>query len=65
VKRYYIGVDWGDRLHQVYVGDQDGKKVREVKVDCAPPVGEFSPRFEGGATGSFGFLNLHLVFLRG
>ena len=35
------------------------------EVDCAPPVGEFSPRFEGGATGSFGFLNLHLVFLRG
>jgi hypothetical protein len=25
-------VDWGDRLHQVYVGDEDGKKVREVKV---------------------------------
>jgi hypothetical protein len=37
----------------------------DVHVDCAPPVGEFSPRFEGGATGSFGFLNLHLVFLRG
>jgi transposase len=32
VKRYYIGVDWGDRLHQVYVGDEEGKKVREVKV---------------------------------
>lgn len=32
MKRYYIGVDWGDRLHQVYVGDEDGKKIREVKV---------------------------------
>jgi hypothetical protein len=32
VKRYYIGVDWGDRLHQVYVGDEEGKKVREMKV---------------------------------
>jgi transposase len=32
VKRYYMGVDWGDRLHQVYVGDEQGKKVREVKV---------------------------------
>jgi len=32
VKRYYIGVDWGDRLHQVYVGDDAGKKVREMKV---------------------------------
>lgn len=34
-------------------------------LDCAPPAGEFSPRFEGSATGSFGFLNLYLVFLRG
>lgn len=32
MKRYYIGVDWGDRLHQVYVGDEEGKKVKEVKV---------------------------------
>jgi transposase len=32
VKRYYIGVDWGDRLHQVHIGDEEGKKVREVKV---------------------------------
>ena len=32
MKRYYIGVDWGDRLHQVYVGDDAGKKVREMKV---------------------------------
>lgn len=32
MKRYYIGVDWGDRLHQVYVGDQQGQKVRELKV---------------------------------
>lgn len=32
MKRYYIGVDWGDRLHQVYVGDEEGKKVREIKV---------------------------------
>ena len=32
MKRYYIGVDWGDRLHQVWVCDQEGKKVREIKV---------------------------------
>ena len=32
MKRYYIGVDWGDRLHQVYVSDDEGKKVREIKV---------------------------------
>jgi transposase len=36
VKRYYMGVDWGDRLHQVYVGDQEGKKVREMKVQESP-----------------------------
>jgi transposase len=36
VKRYYIGVDWGDRLHQVYVGDEEGKKVKEVKVQESP-----------------------------
>ena len=32
MKRYYMGVDWGDRLHQVYVGDEEGKKVKETKV---------------------------------
>ena len=32
MKRYYMGVDWGDRLHQLYVGDEEGKKVREMKV---------------------------------
>ena len=36
MKRYYIGVDWGDRLHQVYVGDEEGKKVKEVKVQESP-----------------------------
>jgi transposase len=36
VKRYYIGVDWGDRLHQVYVGDDEGKKVREMRVQESP-----------------------------
>ena len=36
MKRYYIGVDWGDRLHQVYVGDEEGKKVREMKVPESP-----------------------------
>jgi DNA-binding NtrC family response regulator len=31
-------------------------------LECAPPTGDFSPRFEGSATGGFGLLNLHLVF---
>jgi transposase len=32
VKRYYLGVDWGDRVHQLYVGDEDGGKIAEMKV---------------------------------
>jgi len=35
-----------------------------INLDCAPCTGEFLPRFESGATGCFGFLNPHLVFLR-
>jgi hypothetical protein len=39
---------------------------RQAQVECAPPTGEFSSRFEGGATGSVCcWLNCHLVFLRG
>ncbi len=34
-------------------------------LDCAPRTGDFSPRFEVGATGGFEFLNHHLVFFRG
>lgn len=30
--RYYVGVDWADREHQVCVIDEAGSKVREVKV---------------------------------
>ena len=33
MKRYYLGVDWADELHQVYVGDEEGKKVSEMKVE--------------------------------
>jgi transposase len=32
VKRYYVGVDWADEFHQVWVGDRQGKKVAEMKV---------------------------------
>ena len=31
-----MGLDWGDRLHQVNVGDEEGKKVREMKVQESP-----------------------------
>lgn len=33
MKRYYTGVDWGDRLHQIYVIDEAGQKVLERKVE--------------------------------
>ena len=29
-------VDWGDRVHQVYVGDEEGAKVRKMKVQESP-----------------------------
>lgn len=32
MKRYYIGVDWGDRLHQVCVCDEQGNKAKEIQV---------------------------------
>lgn len=30
--RYYLGVDWSDAFHQVWVSDHQGKKVAEMKV---------------------------------
>ncbi len=51
------------RCHELGCDDFLLKPVR--MMDCAPRTGEFSLRFEGGATGGFGFLNSHLVFLRG
>jgi transposase len=36
MKRYYMGVDWGDRVHQVYVVDENGAKITEMKVQESP-----------------------------
>jgi transposase len=33
VKRYYVGVDWADERHEVYVSDSDGKEIASMKVD--------------------------------
>jgi transposase len=33
VKRYYLGVDWADEFHQVWVSDPEGRKVAEMKVE--------------------------------
>jgi transposase len=32
LKRYYLGVDWADKFHQVWVSDAQGQKVAEKKV---------------------------------
>ena len=34
--RYYVGVDWGDAVHAVWVCDESGGKVAELKVDQTP-----------------------------
>ena len=42
VKRYYLGVDWADEFHQVWVSDAEGNKVVEMKVEQSPKgLGEF------------------------
>jgi transposase len=42
VKRYYLGVDWADREHELYVGDEDGTKVAAMKVqESAEGMAEF------------------------
>jgi transposase len=33
VKRYYVGVDWADEFHQVWVNDAEGKKVVEMTIE--------------------------------
>ena len=32
MERYYLGVDWADEFHQVWVSDAQGEKVFEKKV---------------------------------
>jgi transposase len=36
LERYYWGVDWGDKAHQLYAGDQSGRKIKEIKVQQGP-----------------------------
>ena len=43
MKRYYLGVDWADEIHQVWVSDPQGNKVAEMKVAQTPEgMSEFS-----------------------
>lgn len=37
MKRYYLGVDWADEFHQVWVSDPEGKKIAEMKVEQSQP----------------------------
>jgi transposase len=32
LERYYLGVDWADKFHQVWVSDEQGSKVAEKKL---------------------------------
>jgi transposase len=32
LERYYLGVDWADQSHQLYVGDESGRKIKELEV---------------------------------
>lgn len=42
MKRYYVGVDWADEFHQVWVSDAEGNKVAEMRVEQSPKgMGEF------------------------
>jgi transposase len=36
VQRYYLGVDWADEFHQVWVSAVEGKKAAEMKVEQSP-----------------------------
>ena len=33
MRRYYLGVDWADQEHEVWVSDEAGKKVAAMKVE--------------------------------
>src|SRR6266508_2781914 len=33
VQRYYLGVDWADEFHQVWVSDTEGKKGAEITIE--------------------------------
>lgn len=36
MQRYYLGVDWADEFHQLWVGDPQGKRVAEMKIEQSP-----------------------------
>ena len=36
MERYYVGVDWADEFHQVWVSNMEGKKISETKLAEKP-----------------------------
>ena len=36
MQRYYLGVDWGDKAHQLSTVDESGGKIKELKVQQTP-----------------------------
>ena len=42
MNRYYLGVDWADEFHQIWVSDPEGKKIAAMKVEQKPKgISEF------------------------
>ena len=42
MQRYYLGVDWADKSHQLYAADESGKKIKELEVQqTAERLAEF------------------------
>lgn len=49
MKRYYLGLDWADQVHQLYVGDEAGQKVAEMRVEeTVEGMGEFGRWLDQG-----------------
>lgn len=36
MNRYYLGVDWADEFHQIWVSDPEGNKVAETRIEQSP-----------------------------
>lgn len=36
MQRYYLGVDWGEKVHQLYACDHNASKIKELQVKQTP-----------------------------
>ena len=47
MERYYLGVDWADGFHQIWVSNPDGEKVHEQKlVESVEEFSQFGRRLD-------------------